>query len=99
MNALKIRKNTISIIILTTILIGAVFTGVVNALNANATNAVRTHLSNVRAYTPAPTAKSVNYAVDGGVLFAGGPQGWAEIKTPDNIIVGAVAVDHNNTRT
>jgi len=99
MNALKIRKNTISIIILTAILIGAVFTGIVNALNANATMVVRTHLSNVRAYTPAPTAKSVSYAVDGGVLFAGGPQGWAEIKTPDNIIVGAVAVDHNNLQT
>jgi len=99
MNSLKIRKNTISIIILTAILIGAVFTGIVNALNANATMVVRTHLSNVRAYTPAPTAKSVSYAVDGGVLFAGGPQGWAEIKTPDNIIVGAVAVDHNNLQT
>jgi len=68
-------------------------------LNANATVAVKTHLSNVRAYTPAPAAKSVSYAVDGGVLFAGGPQGWAEIKTPDNMIVGAVAVDRNQPPT
>jgi len=95
MNTLKVRKNTISIILLTAILIGAVFTGVVNALNANVTVAVKTHLSNVRAYTPASTAQSVSYAVDGGVLFAGGPQGWTEIKTPVDVIVGAVAVDRN----
>jgi len=99
MNTLNIRKNTISIILLTAILIGAVFTGVINALNANTTLAVKTHLSNVRAYTPASAAKSVSYAVDGGVLFAGGPQGWAEIKTPDNMIVGAVAVDRNQPQT
>lgn len=99
MNTLKVRKSTISIILLTAILIGAVFTGVVNALNANATVAVKTHLSNVRAYTPAPAAKSVSYAVDGGVLFAGGPQGWTEITTPENVIVGAVAVDRNAPQT
>jgi len=99
MNILKFSKNTISMIVLTAILMGAVFTGVANALNANAPVAIRTHLSNVRAYTPAPTAQSVSYAVDGGLLFAGGPQGWAEIKTPDNIIVGAVAVDKNNVQT
>lgn len=99
MNTLKFRKNTISIIVLTAILMGAVFTGVANALNANAPVAIRTHLSNVRAYTPSPTAQSVSYAVDGGLLFAGGPQGWAEIKTPENVIVGAVAVDKNNVQT
>lgn len=99
MNTLKARKNTISIMLLTAILIGAVFTGVVNALNANATVAIKTHLSNVRAYTPASAAKSVSYAVDSGVLFAGGPQGWAEIKTPDNVIVGAVAVDRSQPQT
>ncbi|MFN8487204.1 MAG: hypothetical protein U0350_06390 [Caldilineaceae bacterium] len=99
MNALHIRKNTISIILLTAVLISAVFTGVVNALNSNTTHTLKANLSNVRAYAPAVSPSHISYAVDGGVLFAGGPQGWGEVKTPDNIIVGAVAVNNSNEQT
>lgn len=99
MNTLHIRKNTISIILLTAVLISAVFTGVVNALSSNTPHTLKANLSNVRAYAPATSPSHISYAVDGGVLFAGGPQGWAEIKTPDNIIVGAVAVNNSNEQT
>ena len=95
MNTLHIRKNTISIILLTVIMLSAVFTGVVNALSNDTSHALKTTLSNVRAYTPATNTNNVNYAVDGGVLFAGGLQGWSEVQTPENVIVGAVAVDNN----
>lgn len=99
MNTLHIRKNTISIILLTVVMLGAAFTGMVNALNSNTTGVMKSNLSNVRAYAPAPGGHNISYAVDGGVLFAGGIEGWTEIKTPNNIIVGAVAVDPSNPQT
>lgn len=41
-------------------------------------------------------AKSQSYAIDGGVLFVGGPNGWVEVPTPDGVIVGAVTLDRKH---
>lgn len=99
MNALKIRKNTLSIIILTAILISAVFTGVVNARYVQPSAVYKTSLSKVRAFAPAVEANDVSYAVEGGALFAGGPQGWTAVSTPENVIVGSVVVDKKYNQT
>lgn len=99
MNALKIRKNTLSIIILTAILISAVFTGVVNARYVQPSAVYKTSLSKVRTFAPAVEATAVSYAVEGGALFAGGPQGWTAVSTPENVIVGAVVVDKKYNQT
>jgi len=99
MNAFKIRKNTISIIILTAILISAVFTGVVNARYVQPSAVYKTSLSKVRAFAPAVEPSTVSYAVEGGALFAGGPQGWTAVPTPENVIVGSVVVDKKYNQT
>lgn len=79
-----------------TILTFSLFAGVVNARNAPAVT-IKPNLENVREYAAAISEYS--YAVDGGVLFAGGPQGWVEVATPDEIIVGAVAIDAADPET
>jgi hypothetical protein len=91
------RTNRIFMIIMAATLIIAVFAGVANARTLSPTLVQKASLSNVRDYVPA--VADTNYAVDGGVLFAGGPEGWLEVKTPDNIIVGAVAIDKANPNT
>jgi hypothetical protein len=83
----------ILIIVLTLVLVVSVLAGFVNALDTSAKPAVRANLSNVRDFTAAQTTNGLNYAVDGGLLFAGGEMGWTQIATPQDIVVGAVAVD------
>ncbi|MCC6458391.1 MAG: hypothetical protein IT328_25795 [Caldilineaceae bacterium] len=87
MNARKI-----AIIVLTLVLIGAVFTGAVSALNGSPAPVVRTQLANVRDFN-AVAAEADSYAVDGGVLFKGQPGSWTQVATPEQVIVSAVAVD------
>jgi photosystem II stability/assembly factor-like uncharacterized protein len=87
MNARKI-----AIVALTIVLITAVFTGAVNALNGNAAPVVRPQLANVRDFN-AVAGQADSYAVDGGVLFKGQPGAWTQIQTPEQVIVSAVAVD------
>jgi photosystem II stability/assembly factor-like uncharacterized protein len=87
MNARKI-----AIIVLTLVLIGAVFTGAVSALNGNPAPVVRTQLANVRDFN-AVAADTDSYAVDGGALFKGQPGAWTQVATPEQVIVSAVAVD------
>ena len=93
MNARKI-----AIVALTLILIVAVFTGAVGALNGNAAPVVRPQLANVRDYT-AVAAATESYAVDGGVLFKGQPGAWTQIITPKEVIVSAVAIDSTDPNT
>jgi hypothetical protein len=85
------------IIVLTLVLTVSVLTGMVNALDisakADAKPAARANLSNVRDFTAADTINGLNYAVDGGMLFAGDEMGWTQLSTPESVIVGAVAVD------
>jgi photosystem II stability/assembly factor-like uncharacterized protein len=87
MNARKI-----AIVALTIVLIAAVFTGAVNALNGNAVPVVRPQLANVRDFN-AVAGQADSYAVDGGALFKGQPGAWTQIQTPEQVIVSAVAVD------
>jgi photosystem II stability/assembly factor-like uncharacterized protein len=87
MNARKI-----AIIVLTLVLIGAVFTGAVSALNGNPAPVVRTQLANVRDFN-AVAADTDSYAVDGGALFKGQPGAWTQVATPEQVIVSTVAVD------
>ncbi len=56
----------------------------------------RVALENVRDYAPALSADGLNYAIDGGVLYAGRPLDWQRVTTPEGVIVGSVALDANN---
>jgi hypothetical protein len=89
--------NRTLMIVAGTILTIALLAGVVNARNANMALVVKPALENVRDYAAAVADK--NYAIDGGVLFVGGPQGWAQVTTPDGIIVGAVAIEPQHPET
>jgi predicted RecA/RadA family phage recombinase len=80
-------------IITTAILIVAVSAGLVSALDVRDSGLVKANLENVRVYAPATHAAAINYAVDGGQLFAGRPGEWRQVNTPANVVVGAVAVD------
>jgi hypothetical protein len=91
------RTNRIFMIVMAAILIVALFAAVVNAGNANSTLMRKPSLSNVRDYAAA--VADTNYAIDGGVLFQGGPNGWTEMSTPDDIVVSAVAIDEANPQT
>jgi hypothetical protein len=83
------------------ILIGALFVGFVNALGPQAVGEAKAKasLDNVRAYAPALSTNTANYAVDGGDLFHGTPGSWAQMDTPRNVIVNAVAIDPQRTDT
>ncbi|RIK40788.1 MAG: hypothetical protein DCC55_13920 [Chloroflexi bacterium] len=89
--------NRILMIVAATVLTIALLAGVVSARNAELTVVAKPSLENVRDYAAAVADKT--YAIDGGVLFAGGPQGWVAVATPDEIIAGAVAVDPRRPET
>ncbi len=89
------------------ILVISLFVGVVQALDSGTTETAATAnttenidsaaptvaLRNVRDYAAATDAFGVNYAIDGGALFAGGPDLWQYVETPEGVIVNSVAVD------
>ena len=56
-------------------------------------------LENVRDFAPALSADGLNYAIDGGQLFAGRPLDWQRVATPEGVIVSSVALDANNPQT
>jgi photosystem II stability/assembly factor-like uncharacterized protein len=89
--------NRILMIVAATVLTIALLAGVVSARNAEVTVVAKPGLENVRGFAAAVADKS--YAIDGGVLFAGGPHGWVEVATPDEIIVGAVAINPRQPET
>jgi photosystem II stability/assembly factor-like uncharacterized protein len=91
MNARKI-----AIVALTIVMIIAVFTGAVSALNGEAAPVVRPQLANVRDFH-AVANQTDSYAVDGGVLFKGQPGAWTQIPTPETVIVSAVAADSTDS--
>ena len=69
-------------------------TGVVQALETRTeAPAAVTTLENVRDYFPATSHDGSSYAIDAGRLFAGRPGAWTEVRTPQGIIVNAVALD------
>src|SRR4029434_5923901 len=90
------RANSIFIILMAAILPVALGIGVV-AARSGTVPASKPGLNNVRDYATAVDHKS--YAIDGGVLFVGGPNWWVEVPPPDGIIVSAVTLDHKNAKT
>jgi len=89
------NARRIFIIITTVILIIAVFVGAVNALTAERAPQPVANLSNVRDYA-ASSVEGVNYAIDAGALYKGGPLNWTLVATPADVIVGAVDIDSQN---
>lgn len=86
-------------ILTTAILIVAVFTGLVSALDVREPVVIKANLENVGSFATATQATGMNYAVDNGELFAGRPGEWIKTNTPDNVIVGAVAADSSRPST
>lgn len=80
-------------ILTTAILVVAVFTGIVSALDVREPMVIKTNLENVGSFATATHVTGINYAVDNGELFAGRPGEWRKLGTPENVIVGAVATD------
>jgi photosystem II stability/assembly factor-like uncharacterized protein len=80
------------IVALTIVLIIAVFTGAVNAINGKDSPVMRAQLANVRDFT-AVASQPDSYAVDGGALFLGQPGAWTLVSTPETVVVSSVAVD------
>lgn len=90
---MSLRK--ILLIVVTMLLAGAVFAGIVSALEPEETAVIAT-LENVRDYAPAADADGLNYAVDGGRLFAGEPGEWHEVRAPEDVLVNAVALSRSD---
>jgi hypothetical protein len=80
-------------ILTTAILVVAVFTGIVSALDVRTPQVIKTNLENVGSFATATHVTGVNYAVDNGELYAGRPGEWRKLAAPENVIVGAVATD------
>src|SRR5690606_37726181 len=66
-----------------------------SALEPEETAVIAT-LENVRDYAPAADADGLNYAVDGGRLFAGEPGEWHEVRAPEDVLVNAVALSRSD---
>lgn len=90
---MNLRK--LLMMMVTLLLIGAVFAGMVSALETEQKPTVAT-LQNVRDFAPAYEIDGVNYAIDAGELFAGMPGAWRSVATPEGVIVNAVAVSHQD---
>lgn len=89
------KARHITIIGITVLLLAALMTGVVQALEVGSETPLTVGaLENVRDYAPAVSPSSPSYAIDAGRLFAGGPGAWTEIPTPQDVIVNAVALDN-----
>ena len=85
---------------ITLVLVGAVFVSAVGALGPTNTHPQAVlGLENVRDYAPAPVTGGLSYAVDAGLLYAGGPTQWQRVDTPDGVIVNAVALDRERPGT
>ncbi len=98
------NARRIFILAVTLILIGAVFTGVISAMEPGTGSSAPqtvTALQNVRDYA---FGAGRTYVVDGGKLYVGEgsvgagapgllPTRWTEVATPAHVIVGAVAID------
>lgn len=86
-------------ILTTAILIVAVFTGIVSALDVRQPIVTKANLENVGSFAMATHPTGANYAIDNGQLFAGRPGEWTKITTPENVLVGAVAADSSRPGT
>lgn len=88
------NARRILIALITIVLISSLFVGAISARETAAPTI--TTLNNVRDYAAATSSDGISYAVDAGVLYAGGPVSWSALKTPATVIVSAVATDSAN---
>jgi hypothetical protein len=83
--------------VVTAMLLALFFVSVTSALESSPEGRV-TSLENVRDYAPALGVDGVNYAVDGGDLYVGGPGAWLRVQTPQGVIVNSVAMSSMDSR-
>ena len=81
------------LIVITLLLSTLAFVSVAQALSATQGIPAQANLANVRDFAPAPSADSLNYAVDGGLLYVGETGAWLPVSTPAGVVVNAVAQD------
>ncbi len=84
------RIHTILITLITLFLCSAAVVGLVSA-NGAERNDLAVQLYNVREYAPAAQPGGLNFAVEGGKLYAGGAEGWRRLAIPNALIASAVA--------
>jgi len=90
---MKKLKGKVLTILITVLLMSAVYTSVVMAVGNSLLINAKPNLEHVRDYAAAASSAAVTYAVDGGLLYAGQPNHWVQRPTPPDVIVGAVTVD------
>jgi hypothetical protein len=86
------QSRHLFILLVTILLIGAVLTGINQALPHKQAALPLAQLENVRDYVSAITQGGPDYAIDGGRLFVGHPGYWVEVPLPENVIAGAIDV-------
>jgi hypothetical protein len=100
MNARRIMMILTTLALVVAIVLGVSSLQTVTASNAALPQSNKVALDNVRAYAPAADgADGVNYAIDGGLLYAGKPLDWKRVALPDGVIANAVTSDANNSNT
>ncbi|MEI2422220.1 hypothetical protein V6O07_18210, partial [Arthrospira platensis SPKY2] len=84
-------------IVVSVMVLALFFVSATSALESSPENRV-TALENVRDYAPALGVDGVNYAVDGGDLYVGGPGAWLRVQTPQGVIINSVAMSSRDSR-
>jgi len=87
-----------AIVLVAALVLGISSLGSITPAMAGLPQTNKVALDNVRAYAAAPdSANGVNYAIDGGLLYAGKPLDWQRIALPDGVIANAVVADANDS--
>ena len=94
----RIMMALTAVALVVALILGISSLGSITAATANLPQSNKVALDNVRAYAAAPdSATGVNYAIDGGLLYAGKPLDWMRVALPDGVIANAVIADTNNS--
>lgn len=98
LNGRRIMMVLTAIALVAALVLGISSLNRVTASNAGLPQTNKVQLDNVRAYAAAPdSATGINYAIDGGLLYAGKPLDWQRIALPNGVIANAVVADANNS--
>lgn len=94
----RIMMALTALALVVALILGITSLGTITAASAALPQSNKVALENVRAYAAAPdSATGTNYAIDGGVLYAGRPLDWMRLPLPDGVIANAVIADTNNS--
>lgn len=94
----RIMMVLTAIALVTALILGISSLSAITATSAGLPQSNKVALDNVRAYAAAPdSATGINYAIDGGLLYAGKPLDWQRVPLPDGVIANAVVADANNS--